>query len=336
MIRQTLISLAVVAALGSTATLNAKQQTGAQHAAVADSTQKKQETVKQATAVAAQTGNGAAAKTKKTVADARQSTARHRIDEAQRRVKQEQQRLEKVQKRLDKASEDIDDGDEGIEAYSDTASAAGSGSDADSGAACSGSKPVDCTNLYDPSRFTDMFSWFAYLSSTSFAGILITLFSLLLIFLFLAMPFIALIMVLRYIVRRHKDRVRLAEMAIEQGHPLTGRQMDFELRPRSYMWRKGVKNLSVGIGLIIFFLVLGAEPLAGIGALVACMGAGKMFIARYDYGMKRRGDTPAAGEFLDEGMDGKADDSQSASQDTAQKTAMENEENPQGDGSAAE
>lgn len=322
MIRQTLISLAVVAALGSTATLNAKRQTAAPHVAVADSTQKKTETVQPAAAVAAQAGKGAVAKTKKAVAEA------HKVA-AQRRQEQKQKQQAKAAVGDEAAADEM-------VAYSDTTSAAAADDAANGGASRYKGNGMDETNLYDPARFTDPFSWFAYLSSTSFSGILITLFSLLLLFLFLVMPFIAFFMVLRYIVRRHKDRVRLAEMAIRQGHPLTAGQMDFELRPRSYMWRKGVKNLSVGIGLMIFFLFLGVEPLAGIGALVACMGAGKMFMARYDYGMKRRGDTPADGEFLGEGMDGKATDSQSASQDTAQKAAWENEENPQGHGSAAE
>lgn len=336
MIRQTLISLAVVAALGNTATVNAQQHTGAPHVSVADSAQKKPEAVKQATAVAAQAGKGTVAKTKKAVADAHQAAARHRIDEAQRRVKQEQQRLEKEQKRLAKASENIDDGGDGVVAYSDTASVVGGGSDAGGGAACSGGKAMDYTNRYDPARFSDMFSWFSYLLSTSFSGFLIALFGILLLFLFLAMPFIALFVILRYIVHRHKDRVRLAEMAIKQGRPLTEGQMDFELRPRSYMWRKGVKNLSVGIGLMMFFYFLGAEPLVGIGALVACMGAGKMFMARSNYGMKRRDDAPADGKFFADGMDGDADDDPSASRDTVIKAAGENEENPQGHSSAAE
>ena len=52
------------------------------------------------------------------------------------------------------------------------------------------------------------------------------------------------------------------------------------------MWRRGIRNVSIGIGLMLFFWFLGAEPLVGIGGLVACLGAGQMFMVRYNYNNK--------------------------------------------------
>ena len=37
---------------------------------------------------------------------------------------------------------------------------------------------------------------------------------------------------------------------------------------------------------MIFFWFLGAESLAGIGGLIACLGAGQMFMVRYNYNTK--------------------------------------------------
>ena len=174
-------------------------------------------------------------------------------------------------------------GGEGIEAYSDTTSVANNDS---AYAASDDTEPVDDSNRYSPSRFSDPFSWFAFLCSSSFMGVLFTLIVILMGLLFLFMPIIIVLLIIRYFIRRHNDRVRLAEKAMEQGKPLTEEEMPLSKKSPDYMWRRGVRNVSIGLGLMLFFWFLGATPLVGIGGLVACLGAGQMFMVRYNYNSK--------------------------------------------------
>lgn len=181
--------------------------------------------------------------------------------------------------------------DEGIEAYSDTTS-----TDNDSASVTNmpgwNSQNVDDTNDLDPSRFGDPFSWLSHMFTTAFGGFLGTII-ILAFLLFFFMPLIIVLLIIRYFVRRHKDRVRLAEMAMEKGIPLTEEQTPLTekqnplLKSRAeYMWRRGVKNTSTGVGLMILFWCLGANPLIGIGGLVACIGLGQMFMVKYNYDSK--------------------------------------------------
>lgn len=186
---------------------------------------------------------------------------------------------------------DAASGNEGIEAYSDTSSTAVDDSTA---YASYNATPVDGSNRYDPSRFDDPFSWIAYLCSTSFMGGVLAILVIVLFLIFLFMPLIIVLLTIRYFIRRHNDRVRLAEKAMEEGRPLADEQMPLSRRSPEAMWRRGVKHVSVGIGLMVFFWFLGAKEVVGIGGLLACMGAGQMFMARYShdskFGRKKYGD----------------------------------------------
>ena len=137
--------------------------------------------------------------------------------------------------------------DEGIEAYSDTTS-----TDNDSVSVTSmpgwKSHVVDDTNDLDPSRFGDPFSWLSHMFTTAFGGFLGTIIVLVFL-LFLFMPLIIVLLIIRYFVRRHKDRVRLAEMAMEKGVPLT------EEQSRIYVETRREKHVD-GCGSDDFLLVL--------------------------------------------------------------------------------
>lgn len=329
MIKQILISLAMVAAAGTNATVNAQQRTAAGSAAVADSTHKKSETVKHAKTVAPQTVKSKVAETKKAVANAHKTAAQRRLEEENRRLEREQEQLEKESENLGAAMEDIADGDDGMEAYSDTSSTSANGYGG-------GNISVDDSNRYNPSRITDPFSWIAFMCTSSFWGVLLTIFVMVLIFLFFAMPFILLIVIVRYLVRRHNDRVRLAEMAMKQGRPLDEIKMGMSRKSRSYMWRRGVRNLSLGIGLVFFFWCLGAKPFVGIGGLVACMGAGQMFMARNRYDAKPEDKPFGDGDFFADDLQDKTADDIFGPKDTAGKPAENDNEETQGRDSVKE
>lgn len=170
--------------------------------------------------------------------------------------------------------------DEGIEAFSDTSSVA----TADS-AAYDTTVPATDSDSFDQGDFDNPFSWFAHLSSTNFAGVAFII-VVLLTFILLLMPLIIVLLIIRYLIKRHNDRVHLAEKAMETGQMLNDEDMPLSKKSPEYMWQRGIKNVSIGLGLMVFFWFLGAESLAGIGGLVACLGAGQMFMVRYNYNSK--------------------------------------------------
>ena len=95
--------------------------------------------------------------------------------------------------------------DNGIEAYSDTSSTVQMADTAHSNA-YSTPLSVDDSNRFDPDRFSDPFSWLAFLGTSGFVGILLTILLLGVGLLFLFMPLIIVLLIIRYLVRRHNER----------------------------------------------------------------------------------------------------------------------------------
>ena len=161
--------------------------------------------------------------------------------------------------------------DNGIEAYSDTSSTV---------------QPIDTTAYDATTDADDINDSNRFLGTSGFVGIVITILLLGVVLLFLFMPLIIVLLILRYMVRRHNDRVRLAEKAIEHGQPIGEGEMPLSKKSPDYLWRRGVRNVSIGAGLALFLWLLGADSLVGIGLLVACLGLGQMFMVRYNYNSK--------------------------------------------------
>ena len=65
------------------------------------------------------------------------------------------------------------------------------------------------------SHYDNPFAWFATLFTAGFGGIVLALLVIVVVFTFIFAPFIILFMILRYLMRRHNDRVELAEKAME-------------------------------------------------------------------------------------------------------------------------
>ena len=267
--KKILFSMTLLLVLGSTAPLSAQRHRHTQRTETTDKAQDKNQK-------AATTDANGNAKTRLDAAQARLDEAQRQLDEAQEQYNEEQSRA------ADEAAESV--------AYSDTSSVSGSDADLQGPGYDADDDETTQYNRYSPKKFSDPFSWFAYVCSNSFVGFLFTMLVILLVIFFLLLPFIIVVVIVRYIIRRHNDRVRLAEMAMEQGRPLAEEQMSLGQKSPQYMWRKGVKNLSVGVGLVLFFWFLDARPLMGIGGLIACMGVGQMFMARYNFNFKRRND----------------------------------------------
>lgn len=175
---------------------------------------------------------------------------------------------------VDKKDKDATD-EEGVVAYSDTVTA-DTASAANGGATFDNDAPVSRDELL--SFYNSLPGWIVkfFLIVCVFVPMLLC---------FLA-PIIVVLLVIRYFMRRHKDRVRLAEMAMEKGEPFTDELKPLSKKSPEYMWRRGVRNTSIGAGLMIFFWFFGMQSLMGIGALVACIGLGQMFMVKYNYDSK--------------------------------------------------
>lgn len=91
-------------------------------------------------------------------------------------------------------------------------------------------------------------------------------------------PFILAFFLIRYCIRRHNDRVRLAEKAMESGQPIPEGVRGFEVQSDEYLVKRGLRNAFLGIGIWVMFAIWGADFLAGIGALVCFYGVGQAVI----------------------------------------------------------
>ena len=120
---------------------------------------------------------------------------------------------------------------------------------------------------------------FSSLDGTAFTGIFIVLGTLFI--LFVLFPIIIIIAVIYFINRNRKDRIKLAQMAMEKGQPIP----DELLREKQASWDKsdyqtGLRQMFTGVGLAIFLGIVAGKVGFGIGALVFFIGLGKWFIAR--------------------------------------------------------
>lgn len=185
----------------------------------------------------------------------------------------------------------------GIEAFSDTTSSADDTVD---------TAVVDTTYTSGYHVQEDDFNespWFvkAITGAMGAGAVVFAFLVVLLVFLSLVSPFIIIILVLRYLIRRHNDNVRLAEKAMESGQAVPSGAKIAKHRTYSNedQWQRGIKTASIGLGLMALFWFIGAEQLVGVGVLILCMGAGQMLIGRTN----RRNESPIYEEFEDEKQD---------------------------------
>jgi hypothetical protein len=98
---------------------------------------------------------------------------------------------------------------------------------------------------------------------------------------FLLAPIIIICLVFYFVNRNRKDRIKLAQMAIQNGQPIP----DNILKEQQQSWDRsdyqtGIRQIFLGIGLAIFLGIVAGEVGFGIGALVFFIGLGKWYIAR--------------------------------------------------------
>ena len=156
-----------------------------------------------------------------------------------------------------------------IELYSDTTSA---------------SQPVvvaddaqDDTSVQSPSSTINQ--WVQKLDSDDIAGMLFVLAIIFIIF--VLSPVLIIVALFYFIYKNRKEKMRLAQMAIQQGQPipdalLKGKEDDWDRND----YQAGMRQCFVGIGLMVFLGYAAGHVGFGIGALVFCIGLGKVFSSR--------------------------------------------------------
>ena len=98
--------------------------------------------------------------------------------------------------------------------------------------------------------------------------------------LFVLFPIVVIIAVVLFINRNRKERLRLAQMAMQNGQPIPEQLLKEEAVQNSGDYQKGIRQMFTGVGLAIFLGIVAGEVGFGIGALVFCIGLGKWYIAR--------------------------------------------------------
>lgn len=178
-----------------------------------------------------------------------------------------------------------DDKDENV-AYSDTTSTA-FGNAADTDVAdddaddSAGYTYTMSSNPLNMEHFDNPLAFFVALFGAGFGGIMLALLILLVILLVFLSPLIVVYLIYRLLKSLHNDKVRLTEKAIASGRPIAKSSSTTVYGSTDQeLWNKGVKNVALGLGLIMLFGFWGAYALCGIGALIMCLGIGKMVIAR--------------------------------------------------------
>ncbi len=180
---------------------------------------------------------------------------------------------------------------QGIEAFSDTTSA-------DTSTAVASSDDDDADeddSQYSKYSLTHYSDPFDFLGNVFGTGGMVVICILCLVFglLLILSPFILLFLLIRLLMRRHDDRVRLAEMAMEKGQPIPESEKGIDRQSDEYLVKRGLRNAFLGAGLCVMFMIWDSDFLAGIGALVLLYGLGQAVI----------GALPAIKEYLKKRQD---------------------------------
>lgn len=189
-----------------------------------------------------------------------------------------------------------------LEAFSDT-----TGATKDSAAVASNDSAAVTTIAYDDNndsangRFFDFLRFFG----GGAAGVIVSIFAMILALGIVAivfgaifgLPIWAIILLIKYLFRRHDDRMKVMEKAMENGQPLPESAKSLDKQSDEYLWKRGIRNAAIGLGLIIMFSFWEAMALAGIGGLVLCFGLGQAGTAWYS--MRKKDKNDINGDFGD-------------------------------------
>ena len=162
-----------------------------------------------------------------------------------------------------------------IEAFSDTTAV--DANDSVNKSRVTRTVTVSTTGIDDPDgMFQEMFG---NVSDGQVFGVIALVLGILFI-IFVLFPIIVISMVVYFINRNRRERLKVAQMAMEKGQPIPDHIFKEEARENNDDYQGGVRQMFTGIGLAIFLSILIGWTGFGIGALVFFIGLGRWYIAR--------------------------------------------------------
>lgn len=165
----------------------------------------------------------------------------------------------------------------GITAFSDTASTANNVTAAGNNDKTSGSTPDD-TDRFD--KVNDPFTLIGYLPGIGTGGTIIAIFAVITGMLIACSPFIFAGTIIYIHTKNKNKRYEIIGRAIDKGYEIPQELLRPYGNTNEAMWRKGIQNICIGVGLMFLFGLMGAQPLVGIGCLVALYGVGQAVISK--------------------------------------------------------
>ncbi len=162
--------------------------------------------------------------------------------------------------------------DEALEAYSDTTSTDSATADADYE-----EDAPSYHSKYSLGNYDDPFDFFGSVFGKGTLVFIIIL-TIIIGLVFAFAPLIIIWLVIRYLMRRHNDRIKLAEMAMEKGINVPESERPIDKQSDEYLVKRGIRNTFLGLGLCAMFAWWDSTFLAGIGALVGIYGIGQVVI----------------------------------------------------------
>lgn len=111
---------------------------------------------------------------------------------------------------------------------------------------------------------------------------------------FVLSPIVIIGLILWFIYKNRKNRMRLAEMAMQNGQPIPDELVKTTPDTNDEVRQKGIRQVFLGIGLTFLLGFVAGKIGAGIGVLVLCIGLGNLIISRE---AKEKDDKSLPGNF---------------------------------------
>lgn len=137
------------------------------------------------------------------------------------------------------------------------------------------------TTTYDLDDEDDFPGFFSTVMKNMNHGIAGMFFVLAMILILFVLAPVAIIIALFYFINKNrKQKMKLAQMAMQQGQPIPDQLLDEKPANADEEYQKGMRQCFVGVGLMVFLGYAAGQVGFGIGALVLCIGLGKVFASR--------------------------------------------------------
>ena len=137
------------------------------------------------------------------------------------------------------------------------------------------------TTTYDLDDEDDFPGFFSTVMKNMNHGIAGMFFVLAMILILFVLAPVAIIIALFYFINKNrKQKMKLAQMAMQQGQPIPDQLLDEKPANADEEYQKGMRQCFVGVGLMVFLGYAAGQVGFGIGALVFCIGLGKVFASR--------------------------------------------------------